>query len=93
MYTNWNAGLRKDGKTQTYNYEIDKTSTVANADVENMIDDNLSKGIFSDINDLYIKVTNGTCRHKSHSGPNNYPSKRDKCARAQKVLDKKKMKE
>ena len=93
MYTNWHAGLRKDGKTKTYDYSFDRKSTVAYANVEKLIDDNLSKGIFSGLNHLYIQIIDGTCRHTGHSGPNGHPSKRDRCAVAEKVLDRKKMKE
>ena len=93
MYTNWNSGLRKDGETPTYSYSFDRKSTVAYADVEKLIEDSLLSGIFTGINDLYVKVINGTCRHTSHSGPNGYPSKKDRCASLKRVVDPKKTKE
>ena len=73
LYTNWNAGLTKDGKTKTFDYKFDRKQTVAYADVERMIDDSLRKGSFEEIDDLYVKILNGTCRHVGHSGPNGYP--------------------
>ena len=93
MYTNWNSGLRKDGKTPTYTYAFDRRTTVAYANVEKLIDDSLTSASFTDLNDLYVKVINGTCRHTSHSGPNGYPSKNDRCASLRRVVDKKKTKE
>lgn len=49
--------------------------------------------MFSDLNNFYVKIINGTCRDINHSGPNGYPSKKDKCARVEKILDTKKMEE
>ena len=93
LYTNWNAGLTKDGKTKTFDYKFDRKQTVAYSDVERMIDDSLRTGKFEEIDDLYVKILNGTCRHVGHSGPNGYPSKKDRCAVSKRVVDKKKTKE
>ena len=92
-YSNWNAGIKKDCVSKTYDYTFERKSTVAYSDVENVIDRCLSNGSFTDLNDLYVKIINMTCRHTNHSGPNGHPSKKDRCAVAEKVLDKKKMKE
>ena len=93
MYTNWNAGLTKDGKSKTFDYTFDRKATVAYADVEKMIDDGLCTGNFEAIDELYNNVINGTCKHLGHSGPGGYPSKRDRCAVAKRVKDKQKTKE
>ena len=90
MYTNWNAGLTKDGTSKTFDYQFDRKVTVAYADVERMIDNSLCTGKFDEIDELYIKVLNGTCRHVGHSGPNDYPSKKDRCAVPKTVVDKQK---
>ena len=90
LYTNWNAGLTKDGKSKTFDYKFDRKQTVAYADVERMIDESLRKGSFEEIDDLYVKILNGTCGHVGHSGPNGYPSKKDRCAIYRRVVDKKK---
>ena len=92
-YTNWNAGLTKNGKEKTFSFNFDRKSTVARANVEKMIDDALSSGRFNEIDELYVKIINGTCRHVGHSGPNGYPSKKDRCAVSKRVVDKKKTKE
>ena len=76
VYTNWNAGLTKDGKSKTYEYQYDRKITVAYSDVEKDIDESLCSGKFDVLDDLYIKIINGTCRHLGHSGPNGYPSKK-----------------
>lgn len=80
MYTNWNSGLTKDGKSKTFEYTFDRKVTVAYADVEKIIDESLCNGKFEEIDELYVKVLNGTCRHVGHSGPSGYPSKTDRCA-------------
>ena len=90
MCTNWNAGLTKDGKPKTYDYQFDRKSTVAYADVEKMIEDNLCTGTFNDIDDLYVKIINGACRHVCHSGLSGHPFKKDRCAGLKKVIDRKK---
>ena len=92
MYINWNAGLTKDGKHKTYDYIFDRKVTVAYAEVEKVIDDNLCKGSVDEIDDLYVNVLNGSCRHITHSGVNGHPSKKDRCAVAEKVIDRKKNK-
>ena len=92
MYTNWNAGKTKDGKN-TYEYNYDRKVTVGYADVEKMIDSDLCTGIFQQTDNLYVSVLNGTCRHYGHHGPNNHPSKTDRCAVSQRVRDRKKTKE
>ena len=92
MYTNWNAGLTKDGKRKTFDYNLDRKRTVPYADVEKLVDESLSKGIFTELDSLYVKVINSVCRHTLHSGPQGHPSKRDKCAVPHKVVDKKKSK-
>ena len=88
-YTNWNAGHRKNGQgKKTFDFKFDRKSTVARADVEKMIDGALSTGNFQAIDELYVKILNGTCRHVGHSGPHGFPSKKDKCAIKEKYVDK-----
>ena len=43
MYTNWNAGLTKDGKSKTFYYLFYRKVTVSYADVEKMIDNSLCR--------------------------------------------------
>ena len=50
-------------------------------------------GSFDKIDNLYVSVVNGTCRHYGHHGPNNHPSKTDRCAVPERVIDRKKTKE
>ena len=88
MYTNWNAGLTKDGKSKRFDYLFDRKVTVAYADVERIIDNSLCTGKLDEIDELYVKVLNGTCRHVGHSGPNGYSSKKDRCAVSKRVVDK-----
>ena len=52
-----------------------------------MIDDALSSGNFQELDELYVNIINGTCRHVGHSGPNGFPSKKDKCAIKKLVVD------
>ena len=85
-YTNLNAGLTKN-KRKTFDYTFDRKSTVARANVEKMIDDALSTGKFREIDQLYVKLINATCRHINHSGPNGYPSKEDRCSVKKSVVD------
>ena len=92
-YTNWNSGRTKDGSKKTYDYTFDRRKTVAYADMETMIDNGLSSGEHSEIDDIYVKLVMGPNRHTLHSGPNGNPSKKDTCAIAEKVIDKKKTKE
>ena len=54
-----------------------------------MIDDALSTGDFHSVDELYVNIVNGTCRHINHSGPNRYPSKKDKCAVQETIVDRK----
>ena len=49
MYTNWNAGLTKDGKRKTFDYTFDRKVTFASADVERLIDESLCAGKFEEI--------------------------------------------
>ena len=93
MYTNWNAGLTKDGSRKTYEFLCDRRSTVAYTNIEQLIDEALTAGYFDYVDNLYIKVIDMTCRHLGHSGPNGHPSKKDRCAVPKKVIDKKKTKE
>ena len=85
-YTNWNAGLTKN-KRKTFDYTFDRKSTVARANVEKMINDALSTGKFREIDQLYVKLINATCRHINHSGPNGFPSKKDRCSVKKSVVD------
>ena len=86
-YTNWNAGITKNGKDKTFSFKFDRKSTVARANVEKMIDDALSSGRFNEIDELYVKIINGTCRHVGHSGPKGFPSKKDRCAVKKTIID------
>ena len=90
FYTNWNAGMTKEGK-KTYDFSFDKRTTVAHCDMEKLIDETLTTGDFSELDDFYVKVINGTCRHVGHTGKNDGPSKKDRCATMKKVLDREAM--
>ena len=72
---------------KTFDFNYDRKSTVARADVELLIDQALSTGDFQNIDELYVKLLI-TCRHIGHSGPNGFPSKTDKCAIKEKYVDK-----
>ena len=66
---------------------MDRKSTVARVNVEKMIDDALSSGRFNEIDELYVKIINGTYRHVGHSGPNGFPSNKDRCAVKKTIVD------
>ena len=68
---------------------VEVTHPQSYADVEKMIDESLCTGRFNNIDELYVQVLNGSCRHVGHSGPNGFPSKKDRCAVLRKVKDKK----
>ena len=81
FYTNWNAGLTKNGEERTFSFTFDRKSTVARANMEKMIDDSLSSGDFWELDVIYVKVRHATCRHMNHTGPLGvHPSITDKCA-------------
>ena len=80
-FTNWNAGLCKNGKERTFKFSFDRKTTVARANMEKMIDDSLSTGDFLEIDEIYVMIRHATCRHINHTGPYGiHPSKKDRCA-------------
>ena len=54
-----------------------------------MMDDALSTGDFWEMDVLYVKIINATCRHINHSGKDGFPSKKDKCANVKTIVDEK----
>ena len=52
-----------------------------------MIDDFLSSGISSSLDELYIKIL-VTFRHVGHTGRGGFPSAKDRCGVKTKVVDK-----
>ena len=89
MLERWKKRMvkKKNGKEKTSNFTFDRKRTVARANVEKMIGDALSTGCFEEIDNLYVGIINATCRHVGHSGPNGFPSKKDKCAVNKLVVD------
>ena len=85
-YTNWNSGFTKTGE-KTFEFNFDRKSTVAKADVQKLIDDFLSSGISSSLDELYIKIL-VTFRHVGHTGREGFPSAKDRCGVKTKVVDK-----
>ena len=63
-YTNWNSGRTKDGKEQTYDFSFNKTQTVANSNMEALIDRSLLTGEFTELDDICqnYKRYLSTCR-------------------------------
>ena len=94
-YTNWNSGFTKNGKEKTFDFFFDRKSTIARADLEHMIDEFLCTGVSQSLDELYVKIQNGTMRHIGHSGPKDkeglhcFPSSKDRCAVKTKVVDQK----
>ncbi|KAF0293570.1 hypothetical protein FJT64_008674 [Amphibalanus amphitrite] len=86
-YTNWNAGLTKDGE-RTFDFAYDRKTTVCRASMAVQLDDALSTGDFAAIDELYVRVINGTLRHTGHSGRGDAPSAKDGCAVRRPVVDK-----
>ncbi|KAF0306812.1 hypothetical protein FJT64_021761 [Amphibalanus amphitrite] len=86
-YTNWNAGLTKDGE-RTFDFAYDRKTTVCRASMAVQLDDALSTGDFAAIDELYVRVINGTLRHTGHSGRGDAPSAKDGCAVRRQVVDK-----
>ena len=86
MYTNWNAGLTKDGQ-RTFDFAYDRKFTVCRARMAVDIDTALSTGDFRSIDTLYVSVINGTLRHTGHSGRGTAPSRKDGCAVSRRVVD------
>ena len=88
FYTNWNAGLTKNGEERTFSFTFDRKSTVARANMEKMIDDSLSSGDFWELDVIYVKIRHATCRHMNRSEPLGvHPSKTDKCAVRTEMVD------
>ena len=80
--------LKKNGKEEkTFDFKFDREVTAARSNVEKMIDDALKTGEFSKIDELYVGIINATCRHVGHSGPNRFPSKTDRCAVKNVIVD------
>ena len=86
-YTNWNAGFTKDGE-RTYDFAYDRKTTVCRARMATMLDDAMTTGSFVALDDLYVRVINGTLRHTGHSGRGDAPSAKDGCAVRRLVIDK-----
>ena len=81
------CNVYKKWERKAFDFKFDRKSTVARANVEKMIDDALSRGQFTEVDELYVKIINGTCRHVGHSGPNGFPSKKDRCAVKKTIID------
>ena len=86
-YTNWNAGFTKDGE-RTYDFAYDRKTTVCRAQMATMLDEAMTNGNFAALDDLYVRVINGTLRHTGHSGRGDAPSTKDGCAVRRRVVDK-----
>ena len=87
FYTNWNAGFTKDGE-RTYDFAYDRKTTVCRAQMATMLDEAMTSGNFATVDDLYVRVINGTLRHTGHSGRGDAPSAKDGCAVRRRVVDK-----
>ena len=85
QYSNWNPGLTAEGKV-TYEYEAIDISKLKMATV---IDDALSTGNFTELDDIYVRICSQSLRHLSHTGKNDRPSKKDYCYREVRKVDKK----
>ena len=57
--------------------------------MKNVINEDLSRGRFDGINDVYLRLL-ALQRHSGHSGPNGYPAKKDRCAKRKEVVDEEK---
>ena len=86
-YTSWNVGMTEQGQ-KTYDFSYDRRSTVAHSDVALLIDNALSSGNFFELDDLYVKIAYGACRHPRHTGKGDRPSKKDRCVSFKQVLNK-----
>ena len=53
-----------------------------------MLDEAMTSGNFATVDDLYVRVINGTLRHTGHSGRGDAPSAKDGCAVRRRVVDK-----
>ena len=87
FYTNWNAGFTKDGQ-RTFDFAYDRKTTVCRAAMTRMIDEALTTGNHAELDELYVRVINGTLRHTGHSGRGDAPSSKDGCATSRRVVDK-----
>ena len=85
-YTNWNSGLTKSGE-KTFDFELDRKSTVSRANVEKLIDDFLTSGNSTSLDELYVKIL-VTCRHVGHTGREGFPTAKDRCGVKIKIVDK-----
>ena len=86
-YTNWNAGFTKTGE-RTFDFAYDRKTTVCRARMAAMLDGALSTGDFVSVDELYVRVINGTLRHTGHSGRGDAPSAKDGCGVRRLVIDK-----
>ena len=79
-------GNYKTGE-KTFEFNFDRKSTVAKANIPKLIDDFLSSGISSSLDELYIKIL-VTFRHVGHTGREGFPSAKDRCGVKIKLADK-----